>query len=101
MEFPIVSQLRLPKTAQRIITQLLREPHPTAALIKNLDFEYEDCPEVLPSVYVSGEGVRFIDRDTCPPRYVTMHPTYLPFEFGGWAITFSYSPDTGEPLLAD
>ena len=99
MEFRVLTHLPIPATAQKIITQFLRQPHPTAKLIQNLRFEWEEDPEVMPTLYVSGDGVRFIARETWPPTYVSSEkPDYIPFEFGGWCSTFSYNPDNGEPF---
>ena len=38
MEFPILRELPLPDSCVKIVTQFLREPHPTAMLIKELRF---------------------------------------------------------------
>ena len=38
MEFPVLNGLNLPETCIRLITQFAREPHPTAVLIKSLQF---------------------------------------------------------------
>ena len=38
MEFPVLNELHLPEACIRLITQFAREPHPTAVLIKSLQF---------------------------------------------------------------
>ena len=38
MELPILNLLPLPQTAIQMVTRFLRKPHPTALLIKELDF---------------------------------------------------------------
>ena len=39
MEFPVLNKLYLPDSCIRLITQFAREPHPTAVLIKSLQFQ--------------------------------------------------------------
>ena len=64
MELPILKQLPLPETAVRMVTQFLRKPHPTAAMIKELHFDHYPWGF---SLY--GEPVRYHRQNAYPPRF--------------------------------
>ena len=101
MEYPVLLKLPLPATCRKLVTWLLREPHPAAQLIRSLDFDREDTienPKVLPTLYVMGEGVRFIAKETWPPRY--WNPAGVVWDgckIEGMVLTFSYDEVSGDP----
>jgi len=70
MEFPAVGLLPLPGPATRIVTEFLRAPHPTAELIKDLEFVWESEDE-LSWLIVRGKDLRCIDNSRAdhPPKY--------------------------------
>ena len=39
MEFPILNELQLPETCIKLISQFAREPHPTALLMRSMQFQ--------------------------------------------------------------
>ena len=95
MEFPILNLLHLPVPALMIITQFLREPHPTAKLIHALDFEWDVRGEYS-SLTVAGQTLRPIDGYSCYPyRLLPLTPN-LPL-FGCWGIQYICDQD-GELL---
>ena len=64
MEFPILQKLRLPETAIRMVTEFLRKPHPTAALIKALHFDHYPWGFAL-----SGDAIRCHRQNVYPQRF--------------------------------
>ena len=118
MEFPILTLLPLPLPAIRLVTQYLRQPHPTALLIKPLKFLRHDAqdscddgdedefgyePRIFASLTVHGRGIRIKDLSTpWPHSYVVRH-RITPFNTWNEAYTrrfnlwFSYDDITGEP----
>ena len=87
MEFPILTFLPMPAPAIRLVTQFLREPHPTAILIQKLTFirtdpDYEECdedPSFPATLLVDGEAI-------------------MVCEFTQHRLLFTYNKHTGEPI---
>ena len=87
MQFPHINKLELPDECRSIVISFLRVPHPTAKMIKALQFERRGV-DVYPflgklKLVITGPGVR---------------------EYWDWVedipeLFFSYSEVTGEPLL--
>lgn len=111
MEFPILDKLPLPATCRKLVTQFLREAHPTAELIKWLHFRREEAQESdyvdegsSACLLVSGHGLRFWDSCLVTPRYIESQPNIMLFPGGariqGWTYSrsFSYDDITGEPI---
>jgi hypothetical protein len=95
MEFPILNLLHLPGPASRIITQFLREPHPTAKLIHDLKFEW-DVEGEYTFLYVSGQTLRPVNGWSCYPyRLLPLTPDLT--IVGGWGILYISDHD-GELL---
>ena len=90
MEFPILHRLLMPQTAIRTVTEFLREPHPTAALIKALRFSSH--PGGF-SIY--GNTLRFHQVDTYPPRFFRGTVASV-----NMMRVFQYDED-GEPEIED
>ena len=74
MELPILNELRLPDTCIKLITQFLRESHPTALLIGELSFHrYLEAAWLFPSdgdrltLAVGGNSVRTVQELYFPP----------------------------------
>jgi len=104
MEFPVLRALPLPLTALHIVTKFLRQPHPTALLIKALFFYIEEASEYHEELLrVEGPGVRNKDLSTpWPHTYIVRHK-YTPYN-PRWSamdmiysLSFSYNEQTGEP----
>ena len=75
MEFPVLLELPLPAPCRKIVTQFLREPHPTALLIGRLSFRrYRDNVNLgtfptIPTLSVYGDEIRRIQDLYLPPYY--------------------------------
>ena len=76
MEFHVLNELHLPDSCIRLITQFLREPHPTAVLIGELSFHrYLEPAWLVPSdgdrltLAVGGYSVRTVQEIYSPPYY--------------------------------
>ena len=94
MELPILQLLPgpLPMDAIRIITQFLRKPHPTAEMIKALEFVPHQCGFAL-----LGATLRFHQVNTYPPRYIRGPISEeVQMTMVRW---FEYDEDTGEPEI--
>ena len=97
MEFPILQKLRLPETAIRMVTEFLREPHPTAAMIKAVHFDHYPWGFAL-----SGDAIRYHRQNVYPPRFCRGKPanTMRVIEFDEETGEF-VSPDDGDALTID
>ena len=87
MEFPILQKLPSPHTAIRIVTAFLREPHPTAALIKALQFRHYSWGFSL-----SGDAIRYHRQNVYPPRFCQGKLTDV-------MKMFEFDEDTGELVI--
>ena len=111
MEFRILSLMPLPETARKLVTQFLREPHPTANLIQALKFEREEAQEsdeeneqhrIPECLKITGPGVRIKDLSTPWPHTYVIRHKYTPYNprWSAWETTyclwFSYDEQTGE-----
>jgi hypothetical protein len=85
MEFPILEELSLPLTAIRIVTEFLREPHPTAAMIKDVLFQQYEWGSL-----VSGKTVRCHVGNRHPPKYMKVSAKIV------CMLKFVFDPYTGE-----
>ena len=97
MNFQIVEHFQVPVTCRKMILEFLREPHPTAVLIKKLRFGTRESTREPGQFWmtVEGEGVQYKDPD-CNT-----------LSDGGWRtnvpppiLVFKYNNCTGEPLYA-
>ena len=88
MEFSVLLALPLPATCRKIVTQFLREPHPTATLIKVVRFQYDviEYHDGWRCLVITGPSVRVLHRRKWPPSY----------ECGVWGLAFCYDAITGE-----
>ena len=88
MEFPVLLALPLPVTCRKLVTQFLREPHPTVTLIKGVRFQDDvlDFHVGWTCLVITGHSVRILHRRKWPPSY----------ECGVSGLTFCYDAMTGE-----
>ena len=100
MELTILKHLPMPDVAVRMVTQFLRKPHPTAAMIKALTFTR--CSN---GFSVHGEALRYHKMNTYPPTYcrgnvaavIRMHMFCFDMEDG----EFDIESDDGQGLTID
>ena len=100
MELPILKHLPMPDVAVRLVTQFLRKPHPTAAMIKALTFSR--CSK---GFSVQGKTLRFHKMNTYPPKYccsnvvtvLRMRAFYFDVEDG----EFNIESDYGQGMTID
>ena len=97
MEFPILQRLPLPQTAIRMVTEFLREPHPTAVMIKAVHFDHYPWGFAL-----WGDAIRYHRQNVYPPRFCrgkpanTMRVSEFDEETGEFVV-----PDDGDVLTID
>jgi len=91
MEFPVLGEMHLPDSAVKIITQFLREPHPTALLFKDIRFYNHQAPGPFVFLTVRGYGIRVKDGRTPYPHTYDNEGIID-------RIMFCYNKFTGEPF---
>ena len=90
MEFPILNELRLPETCIKLITQFAREPHPTALLMRSMQFQR------FRAGYNQNLGCHF---PACLRVRGSMRRGFDSFKLD--YMTFEYDGLTGERHIAD
>ncbi len=86
MEFPILQHLPLPGPAIRMVTEFLREPHPTAAMIKALRFSRWSG-----GFSVKGKTIRYHKMGAYPPKFMRDRLTTVSV-----MRIFNFDEETGE-----
>lgn len=99
MEFPIVDRLPLPMTCKKMVVEFLREPHPTAVLMKKLTFGRRESTQDPGQFWltVQGDGVQFKDPDCNTLSDGAWVRALFPSRPGP-VMVFKYKSATGEPL---